>query len=582
MLKIPPHIIKAHTLTINFLSLLREYSVNDPNLKEHLEKPLQKNATYVRMQSQNEMIDVIGHHTIQANIIDEIKAAGFHSIMVDEVTASNDEVMSLCVRFIDDKNNIREEFLEFIQVKRITGQALADAIFKFYKETGLNISHIRGQCFDGAANMAGAKKGLSAIILNQNPQAVYMHCNSHILNLSIVSACKDNVIQAVLARMTQVAIFINYSPKRENLLEHIVARNVEGGQRRKILVGLCKTRWTERNTAYEHFFLAFPFLVTCFEIINGTHGLIDSYESAYTEDWSAESKKDATTHLNAMCNFGFIVGLVSVYRLLYPLQGTCQKLQGRTIDIVKAFDEIESVKSDIQATRNDIDNAFTRIYQHSVRLSEQVGVEPSIPRIAKRQSNRANTPADNPEEYYRRTLAIPLLDNIMTELNTRFTNLSLRASKLLFLVPDVMCTLPDNSTEFNEIVEMYKEDLVNPDVIDIELSVWRRKWLRVDSKDRPSSLAKSLGACDRSRLPNLYVLLKIASCLPVTSCECERSFSVLRRLRPWLRASMTTPRLSSLALMNIHYGHEVNYKDIVKKFLELHPRRIDISNLLFE
>ena len=40
---------------------------------------------------------------------------------------------------------------------------------------------------------------------------------------------------------------------------------------RKVIVGLCETRWSERDKAYEHFYLALAFLVESFEIINGTH-----------------------------------------------------------------------------------------------------------------------------------------------------------------------------------------------------------------------------------------------------------------------------------------------------------------------
>ena len=168
------------------------------------------------------------------------------------------------------------------------------------------------------------------------------------------------------------------------------------------------------------------------------------------------------------------------------------------------------------------------------------------------------------------------------ELQVRFSKLSQQASKLLFLVPAVMCTLTDDDTTFSEVTDLCRDDLINKDVVDIELDIWRRKWSGVNPEDRPSSLAKALTMCDKTRLPNVHILLKLACTLPVTSCECERSFSVLRRLRPWLRASMTTPRLSGLALMNIHYGHPINYKDVVKKFLKLHPRRVDTPNLFFD
>ena len=40
-----------------------------------------------------------------------------------------------------------------------------------------------------------------------------------------------------------------------------------------------------------------------------------------------------------------------------------------------------------------------------------------------------------------------------------------------------------------------------------------------------------LNACDRTSLPNIYVLLQLALTLPVTSCESERSFSQLKLIK---------------------------------------------------
>lgn len=57
----------------------------------------------------------------------------------------------------------------------------------------------------------------------------------------------------------------------------------------------------------------------------------------------------------------------------------------------------------------------------------------------------------------------------------------------------------------------------------------------------------------------------------ITSCTCERSFSMLCHLCNSLRSSMDCIHLSSLALMNIHYGHAVNYNEAVDIFLKMQP-----------
>lgn len=71
--------------------------------------------------------------------------------------------------------------------------------------------------------------------------------------------------------------------------------------------------------------------------------------------------------------------------------------------------------------RSDVDTSFSPIYNQAVRMAEKLSIEPSHPRIAARQQHRVNAPAVSVRDYYQRNLAIPFLDNIITELNSRFS-----------------------------------------------------------------------------------------------------------------------------------------------------------------
>ena len=68
--------------------------------------------------------------------------------------------------------------------------------------------------------------------------------------------------------------------------------------------------------------------------------------------------------------------------------------------------------------------------------------------------------------------------------------------------------------------------------------------------------------------------------LPVTSAECERSFSTLERLKTYLRSAMTTERQSGPAMMNIHYGRAIDIDEIVNIFATQHPRRLLLTDIL--
>jgi len=98
----------------NFLAYLRSLANYNPTLKHHLENPRFKNAMYISPRIQNELIDIMVKSIIQKNILDDIRKARFYSIMADEVTSHNHEVMPLCIRFVDaSTGKIREEFLVF-------------------------------------------------------------------------------------------------------------------------------------------------------------------------------------------------------------------------------------------------------------------------------------------------------------------------------------------------------------------------------------------------------------------------------------------------------------------------------------
>ena len=66
-------------------------------------------------------------------------------------------------------------------------------------------------------------------------------------------------------------------------------------------------------------------------------------------------------------------------------------------------------------------------------------------------------------------------------------------------------------------------------------------------------------------LINIYTAFQIFATIPVTSCTCERSISVLRRLKTYLRSTMTETRLKGLALLNVHREIHLDTKEVITK-----------------
>lgn len=156
--------------------------------------------------------------------------------------------------------------------------------------------------------------------------------------------------------------------------------------------------------------------------------------------------------------------------------------------------------------------------------------------------------------------------------------LAQKCSQLLGLVPAVFC---EREVDLGEAVSLYSNDLPSPETVHEEIAQWKEIHKRKPEKERAVSCVQALKECNNILFPNIHTLLRIACTLPVTSCECERSCSVLRRLSNYMRSTMGQDRLTSLALMNIHYAHDIDLDMVVKRFCELHPRRLEMTNLIF-
>ena len=134
---------------------------------------------------------------------------------------------------------------------------------------------------------------------------------------------------------------------------------------------------------------------------------------------------------------------------------------------------------------------------------------------------------------------------------------------------------------FSEFCTMYKSDLSNERLMNSQMDLWETFWSsKRDMKNLPARISDTLKQKDPLIFPNIFTLLKILAVLPVTTCSCERSISVLCRIKTYLRSTMTQERLDGLALLHIHRNIELKVSDIIDLFAQKHPRRLELSNIL--
>ena len=168
------------------------------------------------------------------------------------------------------------------------------------------------------------------------------------------------------------------------------------------------------------------------------------------------------------------------------------------------------------------------------------------------------------------------ISSTIDELDLRFfihQKLAVKISKLMPLhVKEV------EFADMKDTFEFYKEDLLSDNfvLLESEFEVWRNTWRKRNGRDLPCTIGQVLKStyAQRDVYPNIYRLLTIFATLPVSIAPPERSFSVLKLVKTYLRNSMADERRSALALRHIHKGTTltIDPEDIFAKFAKRNLR----------
>ncbi|GBN44966.1 repressor of the inhibitor of the protein kinase [Araneus ventricosus] len=183
-------------------------------------------------------------------------------------------------------------------------------------------------------------------------------------------------------------------------------------------------------------------------------------------------------------------------------------------------------------------------------IAAKLDIKEEIPRACRLQTARNNVPDSTEEEYYRRAVYVPYLDDFCNSLKERFESHKETVASLQHILPE-FCTKTDFYS-LEAAFNFYEEYLSHEEVVQSEFMSWKEKWSQEKSENLPKTAISSLEKCDKTFFPNIYILLKLLAVVPVSFATVERSFSSLRRLKTYLRNTTSESRLNGLALLSIH------------------------------
>ena len=354
----------------------------------------------------------------------------------------------------------------------------------------------------------------------------------HVMNL-VVQDVAHNIAECrnFMSLIRDLITLIRNSPKRLAWFQEFQSADAPSVR------PLCPTRWTVKAISLQ-------------SIASNYSTLVD-----FLDDLSSEHKGDAGSKANGLLQhlqkFSTIFSLKLMLTFFLRAETTNRALQHSQLHSQKALQLIEMLREDIKHLR---ENGFEDFWKKTTAAADVLGFEsPALPKPRKipRRLDNGGAPSQSfqsPEALYRQRF-----DQVM---DTATSSLDCRFSQVAF---QHMCSIEDFVTgqgDCGSIVEFHGDDLEAG-----RLTLHRDMFVDI-AKQRGVCLKRFQDAVDllkgeqgeplRTLLPELTKLVRLGLTVPVTSCTSERSFSGLRRLKTYLRATMGQGRLNHLAVLNCH------------------------------
>ncbi|XP_015376819.1 PREDICTED: 52 kDa repressor of the inhibitor of the protein kinase-like [Diuraphis noxia] len=381
--------------------------------------------------------------------------------------------------------------------------------------------------------MSGAFKGVQSRIASLQPLAFYTHCANHRLNLVLSKASTVPSIRNTVGIITNIYNFLKESALRTQLLSEKMTE-LFPHQKAVKAKKLCETRWVERHDGILHFL----------EILRAIIVTLDELSLSNHTGSNAQSLSAA------ICKFEFLISLKILTKFLAITLPLSMLLQSINIDYTQSIEMINNVKNVLTTIRENSKTEFKNIFEETTLIAGKMDVDIRIPRVTKTQCHRANAKPQSTDlsEFYHVNYFLPYLDYLMSELNSH--------DKIL------------------NAAKTYEADLPHSiEALRGELNLWKQFW-----KNKPEKADSSMEAFKyASMFPNIKCLLTILSVISITTASAERSFSSLKRIKTYLRSTMSQERLNGLAMLHINKDIQVKPGEVLDVFAKKHKRKLQFD-----
>lgn len=433
---------------------------------------------------------------------------------------------------------------------------------------GLKLQDARGQCYDGASSMAGKKKGVATVIKNINGKCLYTHCYGHALNLAVGDSIRNvKLLSDTFGTIKEVCNLIKKSPKRETHLKEL--RDLSENENRSVHA-FCPTRWTIRG-------------LSCQAMIDNYDEIMELWEWSLDNVHESEMKARIRGVQTYMGQMKFLFGCHLGKMILNHTDNLSKTLQDQSCTAVEGQDAAMKTVKALELTRND--SAYNSFMANLKIDQSRFDIpEPSLPRKRRRPERVDHyykpSTYHQPESFedMSRRIYFEALDNVIQTIKARFDQtdwLVYKSIQEVFLKSFKGEPIQEDLTT---VINTFSDDLI---VEELKAQLTTLKFYAEDPVTDATDLIKflqGLTAAQRRLMPQVVVLAKLLLVMPATNAVSERSFSALKRVKTYLRATTKQKRLNHLMILHVHKNKtdEIDLIKVANEFVEWKENRKNI------
>lgn len=551
---------EAEVKSNNFQALL-DYRMNagDEALKKRFEATA-VNTEYVSATQQSQLLDVC-ENTVREEMLMEVRESRFFSLVTgDLVEFASEKHLPLFLRFVNQQNVLREEFLDFVLFDGDESALVERLEAQLTDRWGLSMEDCRGQAHKATGTSSTKMKAVAVLLMEKYPLALHMPCSHMALNMHLANSLPFPNVQVVMETLRRIGAFFRTPLTQDELEKAIMTHYQKNEEKGTALTHACGSGWTEQHNVFDLLLDMLPPLLLC----------IDNIRDNDDGKFAASVTADAYSIAEILADFEIVVTIVILKNVLTFTRAFGRNLQGETLDVFFAANSLTAVLHSLNEVNDNIEVYHEFWYEEAVSVATVMEIPVQIPRLFLRKQRAADVSEIQAEPYFKEYVTMPVIRGIMQEVEDMFSDTNLKALKCLSLVPAVMGQMKFNTTEEN-YADVYRNDLPNPDTLPAELHCWRIKWKHRGKEVRlPTTIHETLQLPDVKFFPNVNSFLKVLSTLPVLKLEDNKSDTASDRLQAYLDSIPAKQWNKSLAMLNVnrHVKHDLDV--MVDKYCRLY------------